>query len=135
VPGSEPTPTPVDTWSIVTDSDDFATWEEAWQRYNEQADVLRAGLLDLGAVTVLAEWEGDHVVAGAIVNRACDVVGISNFFAEPLDAASSWDTCIEFICTLFPASVLVTYESDGELIAARSHPFEDCGPLRVWIHP
>jgi hypothetical protein len=135
VPASQTALPPADTWSIVTAVDAFAMWEEAWQRHNEQGDVLRAGLLDVPVVTVLAERKGDHVVAGAILNRAAGVVGISNFFADPLDAAASWDSCIEFTSALFPGSALVTYESDREVIAARRLTFEDAGPLRVWIRP
>jgi hypothetical protein len=122
-----------DTWSIVKDADSFAKWERAWQRHHEEGDVLRAGLLDVSSVTVLAEWNDDGVVAGAVLNRSSEVVGISNFFADPLDVGASWGACIDFISTLFPEAFLAGYESEPSLIAQRSGAFEAVGPLRVWV--
>jgi hypothetical protein len=135
MPVSQPAPAPLDTWSVVTDIDTFAVWERAWRRYDEEGDVLRAGLLDVPAVTVMAELMDDQVIAGAVLNRSSDVVGISNFFAGSHHAAASWESCVAFVITLFPASVLVTYDAGPEVVAAPGHGWVNVGPLRVWLRP
>lgn len=127
---------PVETsagWTLVRDLDDFATWERAWRGDDGPPGVLRGGLLGFESVTVLGAQVGDRVVAGAVLNRSSEVIGISNFFADPGTAAASWEGCVAFASTLFPTSTLVGYASGVELDVARSHGFDTAGPLRVWV--
>jgi hypothetical protein len=73
------------------------------------------------------------VVAGAVLHRSQDVVGISNFFASAQDASTGWVGCLALVDKLFDGSTLVGYESGSALEGARAHGFETVGPLRVWI--
>lgn len=99
-------------------------------------DVLRRDLLDHDAVTVLAGRDGDQVVAGAVLHRSTDVVGVSNFFSNLStnrgSAAANWADCLGHIGALLPGAVLVGYESKQALDAARFDVFETAGPLRIW---
>jgi hypothetical protein len=121
-------------WEVVDDRDGLAAWEQAWRGSDGPAGVFRAELLGHDAVTVLAARAGDDVVAGAVLNRSSNVVGISNFFAEDPGADASWPGCLALAGTLFPGWPLVGYGSRRELVGPRSHGFETVGPLRVWIH-
>jgi hypothetical protein len=60
--------------------DDLAEWEAVWQGDGDRLGLFKAELFDDERVTFLASYERDHVVAGAILNRSNDVVGISNSF-------------------------------------------------------
>lgn len=121
-------------WEIVQDHDAFATWERAWRGDEGPAGLLLADLLKYESVSALAAYVGDRVVAGAVLNRSSDVVGITNFFADPQMASTCWDGCIALAGTIFPRSILVGYESGDALDVARAHGFDTAGPLRVWLH-
>ena len=73
-------------------------------------------------------------MAGAVLNRSSEVVGISNFFADAQIASACWEGCLALASTIFPRSILVGYESGNALDAARTHGFDTAGPLRVWLH-
>jgi hypothetical protein len=120
-------------WTIVRDLDAFSRWEQAWRGVDGPPGVLRSDLLGYESVAVLVAREGDRVVAGAVLNRSAEVVGISNFFAAPDIAAVSWDGCVAFASTLFPGSTFVGYAAGVELAMALAGGFESAGPLRVWV--
>ena len=124
---------PAQRWEQVHDAEGLAAWERAWRGDDGPTDLIRAELLDNDLLAILAGHAGDRVVAGAILNRSSTVVGISNFFADPADAAASWSGCLALAGTLFPAVAIVGYESGDALAAARRHGFATVGPLRVWI--
>jgi hypothetical protein len=120
-------------WERVRDRDDFARWVEASRGDDDPTDVLRADLLDHDSVAVLAARAGDRVVAGAILNRSPNVVGISNFFADDDVMSASWSGCLAAARSVFATSNFVGYESGDSLAAAQRDRFEVLGPLRVWI--
>jgi hypothetical protein len=122
---SPPEPAEAD-WEVLNDPEAFTAWERAW-RGDGPADVLRAELLDDAAVTLLAARGGDRVVAGAVLNRSAEVVGISNLFGRR-------DGCIAFAAALVPGSTLVGYDTGDALETARANGFVTVGPLRVWVH-
>ena len=124
---------PTAGWTLVRDLDVFAAWERAWRGGDGPPGVLRGELLEYDSVAVLGAPVGDQIVAGAVLNRSSEVVGISNFFADPGTAAASWEGCIAFVSALFPRSTLVGYASDVELDIVCAHGFETAGPLRVWV--
>jgi len=119
-------------WDAVRDPETFVRWERAWRGEDGPDDVLRPALLDHDEVTVLAGRDGDDVVAGVVLNRSAEVVGVSNFFAAPGSAATGWAGGLAHIGTLLPGAVLVGYESSDALGATRPDAFEIAGPLRVW---
>ncbi|MBT8211555.1 MAG: hypothetical protein KJN71_00285 [Acidimicrobiia bacterium] len=96
-------------------------------------DVLRADLVGMKAVTLLAAQIDDQIVGGAVLNRSATVVGISNFFTEDPVSSESWQGCLALADALFPGVTFVGYESGDALDAARTHGFEAVGPLQVWI--
>ena len=120
-------------WTLVRDLDVFATWERAWRGDDGPPGVLRGELLEYESVAVLGAHVGDQVVAGAVLNRTSEVVGISNFFADPATVTASWEGCVAFVSALFPSSTLVGYASGVELDVACAHGFNTAGPLRVWM--
>lgn len=121
-------------WTVVRDVDAFRTWENAWRGEGGPLDVLRADLLRTQAVTVLAAWVDDRIVAGAVLSRSPAVVGISNFFAEDPIAVESWTHCLALASALFPGATLVGYESGETLGVVRTLGFDAVDPLRVWVH-
>lgn len=121
-------------WERVRTPAALATWEHAWRGGEGPEGIFRVELLDHGSVAVLASIADERVVAGAILYRSSTVVGISNFFADPLLGSDGWSGCLAFADSLFPASTFVGYESGDALVAARRHGFETTGPLRVWVN-
>jgi hypothetical protein len=121
-------------WDTVQDVDDLATWEQAWRGHDDgSSGLFRAELLDNDAVAMLGARSAAGVVAGAVLYRSSDAVGISNFFTTPTAPANTWASCLAFAETLFPGSTLVSYASGRALAAARDHNFAPAGPLRVWL--
>jgi hypothetical protein len=118
-------------WVVVATPDAFRAWEAAWRGDDGPRDVLLARLLEHDHVTVIAMYDGDRVIGGAILNRSDDVIGISNVFTpDPAD----WSHLRSFVNARHPDLPLVGYESDAALDAARASGFVDVGSLRVWLH-
>lgn len=119
-------------WEVVRDSGEFVVWEQAWRGDHGPAGVLLVDLLGHDWIAVLAGYADHDLVAGAVLNRTREVVGISNFFAAPGVASASWNGCVAFGSALFPDSTLVGYQSGGA--SERPPGWDSAGPLRVWLH-
>jgi len=76
---------------------------------------------------------GFKVVAGFMLYRAEDVVGVTNVVAETSDAAAVWRSLTLLSAQTFPRLPLVGYESGRELKAAVKAGFEAGDKLRVWV--
>ena len=76
---------------------------------------------------------GFKVVAGFMLYRAEEVVGVSNVVAEAGDAPAVWRSLTLLAAQTFPRLPLVGYESGRELEAAVSAGFEAGDELRVWV--
>lgn len=76
---------------------------------------------------------GFKVVAGFMLYRAEDVVGVSNVVAEAADAPAVWRSLTLLAAQTFPRLPLVGYESGRELDAALKSGFEAGDTLRVWV--
>ena len=76
---------------------------------------------------------GFKVVAGFMLYRSDDVVGVSNVVAETADAAAVWRSLSLLAAQTFPRLPLVGYESGHELKAAVDAGFEAGDKLRVWV--
>ena len=85
-------------------------------------------------MTFLACYAPDYVVAGAILNLAAGVVGISNFFAGPEAGREAWHECVSLAQELNPGVQVVCYASGARVRQALESGFATAGPLRVWIH-
>lgn len=76
---------------------------------------------------------GFKVVAGFMLYRAEDGVGVSNVVAEAADAPAVWRSLTVLAAQTFPRLPLVGYESGRELKAAVAAGFEAGDKLRVWV--
>jgi hypothetical protein len=116
-----PGPAHGEKWSVATASD-LPEWERAW---GEPLGLFVPTLL--ADTLFLAARRGGRIVAGAILNRTDDVVGISNVFG------GDWAGAVATAGRLYPDLPLVGYEAGDALAAARRQGFEVLGPLRVWM--
>lgn len=76
---------------------------------------------------------GFRVVAGFMLYRAAEVVGISNVVCEAGDAAAVWPSLSLLATQTFPRLPLVGYESGRELEASEAAGFERGDRLIVWV--
>lgn len=76
---------------------------------------------------------GFKVVAGFMLYRAEEVVGLSNVVAEAADASAVWRSLTLLAAQTFPRLPLVGYESGDELKAAVTSGFQAGDTLRVWV--
>lgn len=76
---------------------------------------------------------GFRVVAGFMLYRSDDLVGVSNVLADTADAAAVWRSLTLLAAQTFPRLPLVGYESGRELQAAVDAGFEAGDTLRVWV--
>lgn len=76
---------------------------------------------------------GFKVVAGFMLYRAEEVVGLSNVVAEAADASAVWRSLTLLAAQTFPRLPLVGYESGDELKAAVNSGFQAGDRLRVWV--
>lgn len=112
---------------------DVDAWQRAWRGDGQPMDLFRPRLLD-DDVVLIARRVGGRTVAGAALNRAAGVVGISNVFGPPGSELDTWRDCIHATGTVFPGSAMVGYESGDARAVALNNGFESIGPLRVWIN-
>jgi hypothetical protein len=119
-------------WRRVRDTAALATWEKARHLVVGPTGGVPGGLLDHSSVVVAGRYVKSTVVAGVVVTCSPAVVGLSNFFTSPDDAATSWTGCVAFTRSLFPGVLVVGYESGRALTDALESGFKRIGPLRVW---
>ena len=121
-------------WERLHGRDDLVAWEAARQSNGDERGLFKPELLDNDQVTFLVSYAHGRVVAGAILNLASGVAGISNFFARAEADSQAWDGCVSFARELCPEVQLVGYESGARLRQALDSGFAAAGPLRVWVH-
>lgn len=119
-----------------------------WARAHRLPDAFAAPLLatpgvlvlgaaaaapDAGAGAGATAWPGDGLpVAGGVLNRTDEVVGLSNAFGggSELFAALRREASARW-----PGLPVVGHESDSSLADALAAGFRPLGPLRIWIRP
>ena len=101
-----------------------------WRRETEAAG---AWPFDDADFAMYKGRRGFGVVAGGMLYRAENVVGITNVVAEAADAVAVWRSLILLAAQTFPRLPLVGYESGEELKAALDAGFEMGDPLKVWV--
>ncbi|MET8872117.1 hypothetical protein [Nocardia sp. NPDC004604] len=133
-PADRPLPaSPKQVWTPVNDPDELAVWATAWDR-NQLADsVFRPELLVEDSVSVLGRWNGDRVVAGAVVHRSETMAGLSNMFYSGIGAQDAWAECLTTVARLWPGRSIVGYERGQDLAAAVRNGCWSIGALRVWL--
>lgn len=101
-----------------------------WQRETKGAAVLPYDDPDFALFT---GRRGFKVVAGFMLYRAEEVVGLSNVVAEAADAAAVWRSLTVLAARTFPRLPLIGYELGRELETAEAAGFERGDRLRVWV--
>jgi len=121
-------------WSVLTREDQLGEWEAAWAAVPEGMGFFRPALLEDETIGVLAGYEGDRIVAGAIANRSSTAIGLSNVFAVAGDLESAWEAGAAIAAALWGEMPTVGYESGDSLDAARKGGFKSIGELVVWLN-
>ncbi len=121
-------------WTRIADPDALIDWETAWSEAGISVGLFPPVLLADDSVAILGKYADDCIVAGAILNFASGVVGLSNLFATVEEADALWPECLDAVEDYFPNVAIVGYESGPALAAAHSHGFPSAGPLRIWIN-
>ena len=103
-----------------------------WARTTEGNRLLPPALFADPDIAMFTGSRDGEVVAGGIANRAENVVGLSNVFAQGADAVAVWTDLAALAAVAFPGLPLVGYESGGDLVAALDSGFETGDLLRVW---
>lgn len=101
-----------------------------WQREDKSTEGWPA---DDPGFAMFKGRRGFKVVAGFMLYRAEDVVGVSNVVAEAADAPAVWRSLSLLAAQTFPRLPLVGYESGDELQAAVTSGFVAGDQLRVWV--
>jgi hypothetical protein len=122
-------------WVPIIDAGTLFRWATAWADAEDPAELFRPALLDHPDIVVLGAVVDGEVVAGALLNRSTDVVGLSNVFVTTAAPDDVWPGCLDAITTTFPGLPIVGYEPGASLDTALRYGFTSLGPLRVWIRP
>jgi hypothetical protein len=120
-------------WTFLEEGIELVAWEAAWDVDGADLGLFTPELLSDPSVTILGGYAGTSIVAGAIVNRTGDVVGVSNLFAADGNVDDAWIGCLGYVDTAFAGSPVVGYEAGDELAAAHRQRFGSVGRLRVWL--
>lgn len=122
-------------WVRIRQAPALAEWETAWggASHSDQERIFLPALLADARIAVVAAYHGNRIIAGAIANRATDVVGLSNLFVPAHDGERFWAGCVAAVGDAFPQLPIVGYVTDGDLGVAGALGFETIGALRVWV--
>jgi hypothetical protein len=120
-------------WTAVVKESELIAWEAVWDVDGAHRGLFRPALLYIPSLEILGGYVEGSVVAGAIVNRTRDVVGVSNLFTKVGDLDGAWSGCLGYLDRAFPGSAVVGYETGDELAAAHRQGFVSVGRLRVWL--
>jgi hypothetical protein len=133
-PGPAPSTHDADVqWMPLEGEPELTAWETAWDAEGADLGLFVPALLREPSVEILAGTVDGSIVAGAIVNRTGDVVGVSNLFSTLGDLDAAWSGCLAYLEVAHPGSAVVGYEAGEELAAARRQGFGSVGALRIWF--
>lgn len=121
-------------WLALTTAEQLGEWEAAWAELPEGSGFFRRALLEDETIGVLAGYDGDRIVAGAIANRSMTVIGLSNVFDVAGDLESAWVAGAAAAAALWGEMPTVGYDSGDSLDAAHRAEFVSIGELVVWLN-
>jgi hypothetical protein len=121
-------------WSALTTEAQLRRWEASWGEVPGGSEFFRPALLKDETIAVLAGYDGDRILAGAIANRSANVIGLSNVFDSAGELDSAWASGAAAAATLWGDLPTVGYDSGDDLHAAHDAGFESIGELVVWIN-
>jgi hypothetical protein len=125
-------------WTRVRTAQQLEEWERAWSNdVKNEAGILHQRqfpdrLLDSADHAFFTGHVYGKIVAGGVVNRSPEVVGISNVFSPRELVRESWSTLVNSLSAVFPNTPIVGYERGADLEVATEVGFVPIGPLRVW---
>jgi hypothetical protein len=93
---------------------------------------VATALVDDPMITVLGADMDGEIVAGAIVNEAAGVLGVSNVFPS-IDDLDPWPSLVTYLVRHHRDRTLVGYEAGIDLDRALASGFRPAGPLRIWV--
>ena len=143
-------------WRRIGADDGFDRWVAAWSASSgAPLDVLRPALFAEPTVTVLAADRdgggdllaagggggdllaadrGGDLVAGAVINDAAGVLGVSNVFVVREHAGvDPWPSLVGYLVRHHRGRTVVGYEAGDDFDRALAAGFRRAGALRVWI--
>ncbi|GCE04852.1 hypothetical protein [Dictyobacter aurantiacus] len=121
-------------WKRVVEEKELLGWEAAWSQTElTQNHIFLASLLHNADICIMAAYQDNHIVAGAIANKTPGVVGISNVFTPEQNAEQYWQGLLAMISKQYPGLPIVGYEHDESLALAIRVGFTILGPLRIWL--
>jgi hypothetical protein len=121
-------------WSALTTDDQLAEWEAAWAELPEGSGFFRPALLADETIGVLAKYDGDRIVAGAVAKQSAGVIGLSNLFAAHGDLESALVGAAAAAAARWGDLPTVGYESGAWLDAGQAAGFTPIGDLVVWLY-
>lgn len=119
-------------WTTITDPAQQPNWRQAWSGGDNELLEILTPVFGNPDVTVLAAYADDEVLAGAVLHRDPQVVGVSNVFTRE-DQPDDWSGLVAAAADIAGSHPLVGYLSDDSLTTARDLGFQDVGPMRVWL--
>ena len=120
-------------WMPLDGEAELMAWETAWDAEGAALGLFGPALLREPSAQFLCGSVDGSIVAGAIVNRTGDVVGVSNVFSTLGDLDAAWSGCLAYLEIAHPGSAVVGYEAGEELATARRQGFGSVGALRIWF--
>jgi hypothetical protein len=118
---------------------ELAAWERAWggepanQIDPNQAGLFLPALLTDENIAIIAAYQDQRIIAGAIANCSGAVVGVSNTFVPEGEGERFRAGCLAQVSHAFPGLPLVGYEAGRDLAEMQALGFEVLGPLRIWV--
>ena len=125
-------------WQYLSTGPELVAWEKAWRDAGGHEDILETPLfpptlLNEPGVSFLASKSAGNVMAGAVAYAASGVIGVTNFFSKPSEAASQFAACLNCLYVTHPTIITVGYEHEDTLAEYAGLNLQLLGPLRVWM--
>lgn len=125
-------------WQQLSTGTELVAWESAWREAGGHEDILETPLfpptlLNEPGVSFLASKSAGNIMAGAVAYAASGVIGITNFFSKPGEAAGQFAACLNGLYFTHPTSISVGYEHEDTLAEYAGLNLQSLGPLRVWM--
>jgi hypothetical protein len=108
---------------------------DGWGAAPEAQPFFRPALLGDESIAILARYEGDRIVAGAVANRSATATGLSNVFDADNDLESAYVGGARAAQERWGPMAVVGYDSGVALEAAHRAGFVSVGELAVWLQP
>lgn len=120
-------------WRIVSTPAAFDAWQAGWAGTDDPSpSPFAPALLADPAVTLIAGWCDDAVVAGAALNRSSGALGWSNVFGPSETQMGCRAAALRFALGFAGDQPLVGYEHGDDFVQSLELGFAPLGPLTIW---